>query len=199
MSNMDLWNAVQESDPAFVKEVSYGARKFSSIDAYAQIKAATAQFGPYGVLWGFKDDLTLTQVDTLMVGQGVFSHPDGHFTVTSSIEITSAKGRIDPEFAKKLETDMLTKGLSRLGFNADVFLGLFDDNRYVQSLRDKAAMPSSEAQGTITAMLKAVSNEDDLLAKEIWNELTSEEKEAVWPHFESHQRSAIKLLLKGEA
>jgi hypothetical protein len=29
----------------------------------------------------------------------------------------------------------MTKGLSKLGFNADVFMGLFDDNKYVSSLR----------------------------------------------------------------
>jgi hypothetical protein len=33
---------------------------------------------------------------------------------------------------KKATTDALTKGLSVLGFNADVFLGLWDDNKYVQ-------------------------------------------------------------------
>jgi hypothetical protein len=38
----------------------------------------------------------------------------------------------------------LTKGLSKLGFNADVFMGRFDDNKYVatdkvqQSIDDKA-------------------------------------------------------------
>ena len=33
---------------------------------------------------------------------------------------------------KKATTDALTKGLSVLGFNADVFLGLWDDNKYVK-------------------------------------------------------------------
>lgn len=31
----------------------------------------------------------------------------------------------------------MTKGLSRLGFSADVFLKKFDDSRYVQSLRNE--------------------------------------------------------------
>ena len=32
-------------------------------------------------------------------------------------------------------TDAITKALSHLGFNADVFLGKFDDNAYVTAMR----------------------------------------------------------------
>jgi len=39
---------------------------------------------------------------------------------------------------KKATTDGITKCLSMLGFNADVFLGKFDDNKYVQELKNKA-------------------------------------------------------------
>jgi hypothetical protein len=38
---------------------------------------------------------------------------------------------LDDDCVKKVATDALTKGLSKLGFNADVFLGLYDDNKYV--------------------------------------------------------------------
>jgi hypothetical protein len=38
-------------------------------------------------------------------------------------------------------TDALTKGLSQLGFNADVFLGLYDDNKYVEAVRREFATP----------------------------------------------------------
>jgi hypothetical protein len=39
------------------------------------------------------------------------------------------------DWSKKVATDALTKGLSLLGFNADVFLGKFEDNKYVQELK----------------------------------------------------------------
>jgi len=32
---------------------------------------------------------------------------------------------------------MTTKALSKLGFNADVFLGLYDDNKYVYQLKQE--------------------------------------------------------------
>ena len=38
---------------------------------------------------------------------------------------------------KKLATDALTKALSRLGFNSDVFEGKFDDSKYVASMKAK--------------------------------------------------------------
>jgi hypothetical protein len=40
----------------------------------------------------------------------------------------------DEEAPKKSLTDALTKALSMWGFSADVFLGLYDDNKYVASL-----------------------------------------------------------------
>jgi hypothetical protein len=41
---------------------------------------------------------------------------------------------VDDNFAKKIETDALTKAISKLGFNADIFLGKFDDVRYVAEM-----------------------------------------------------------------
>ncbi len=41
------------------------------------------------------------------------------------------KNRYDDDAGKKAMTDALTKGLSHLGLSADVFLGLFEDNKYV--------------------------------------------------------------------
>jgi disulfide oxidoreductase YuzD len=37
------------------------------------------------------------------------------------------KAKLDTDFAKKVETDTLTKALSKLGFSADVFLSKFED------------------------------------------------------------------------
>ena len=45
----------------------------------------------------------------------------------------------DEDAPKKAMTDALTKGLSHLGFSADVFLGLYDDNRYVQKMTKEFA------------------------------------------------------------
>jgi hypothetical protein len=137
--NLKLWNAVQETNPADTKPVSFG-RKFTAIDAYSQIKKATEQFGEYGNKWGIKEiQHTFVPNSTMVLAVGNFYTPEGSSIVSSSIFYISEKGKADDDFAKKLETDMITKALSRLGFNADVFMGKFDDNKYVASMNQKFA------------------------------------------------------------
>ena len=51
--------------------------------------------------------------------------------------------RVDDDCIKKVATDALTKGLSKLGFNADVFMGRFDDNKYVNTPKNGADSPST--------------------------------------------------------
>lgn len=49
--------------------------------------------------------------------------------------------KIDDDFMKKAETDLVTKALSKLGFNSDVFMGLYDDNRYVNQMQNEFNPP----------------------------------------------------------
>jgi hypothetical protein len=54
---------------------------------------------------------------------------------------------VDDNFAKKIETDALTKAISKLGFNADIFMGKFDDVRYVEEMKKEfQEQPSQEQQ-----------------------------------------------------
>jgi hypothetical protein len=46
-------------------------------------------------------------------------------------------GRVDSDASKKATTDAITKLLSQLGFSADVFLGKYDDQKYVEALREE--------------------------------------------------------------
>ena len=57
---------------------------------------------------------------------------------------------------KKVATDALTKGLSKLGFNADVFMGMFDDNKYVNKLTNMNGTWKKE----VTDATKGLSDKD---------------------------------------
>ena len=61
---------------------------------------------------------------------------------------------VDADFAKKIETDALTKALSKLGFNADVFMGLYDDHKYVQMMDEEfnKQEPSADDMSWINAI-----------------------------------------------
>lgn len=133
--NMAIWDAVSKTNPANTKKVTQRGG-FTSICAQSQIMEATRQFGPIGIGWGyeasepiFHDCLLFVQV-TLWHGErdNVFG------PVTGGAEWKSDKGRLDSDAAKKATTDGLTKLLSQLGFNADVFLGLYDDSKYVAAV-----------------------------------------------------------------
>ncbi len=141
--NLKLWESVQKTNPAATKRVSQRGG-FTAIDAYSQIMAATEQFGPYGKGWGFKQidlDFSLS-ANGLVIFKGLFFFPGGEFPMINSVEFSGK--RIDSEFAKKVETDSITKCLSRLGFNADVFMGRFDDSRYVEQITAEINMKAQE-------------------------------------------------------
>ncbi len=48
-------------------------------------------------------------------------------------------GGLDDEAPKKAMTDAMTKAFSHLGMSADVFLGKFDDSKYVENLEKEFA------------------------------------------------------------
>jgi hypothetical protein len=67
----------------------------------------------------------------------------------------NAKTKIDDNFAKKLETDALTKAISKLGFNADIFMGKFDDQRYLDEVnKEFGNTPQAPQQKTLPALTK---------------------------------------------
>jgi len=139
-NNLELWDTVQTTDPQYTKRVNQRGG-FTAIAAQSQVKRATEVFGIMGHGWGVEDEKFTTVEGTTMVLYTAnlwykFNTRTGAIPIHSSIKY-GANGRYDDDFAKKVATDALTKGLSKLGFNADVFMGLFDDNKYVNDVASK--------------------------------------------------------------
>ena len=144
--NIELWNKVSTTDPKYLKKVTNGGRTYSAIDAQSQYQKATEQFGSYGNTWGLKDiEISYKDIgDTTLADiKAVFFYPGGEFTTINSIKVAYKTNgyqgkpgylKVDEEAFKKLETNTVTKALSRLGFNADVFMGQFEDNNYIQEV-----------------------------------------------------------------
>lgn len=135
------------TDPKDLKNVNSNGRNFSAIDSTSQFLQATKIFdGAYGITWGLKDleytykSLTDTE---LLILKATFFFPGGEFVLHNSIKLAyMTQGyqnkpgylKVDDEAYKKIETNTISKALAKLGFNADVFLGKFEDNNYVQEL-----------------------------------------------------------------
>ena len=145
--NLELWHKVEKTNPKYTKQANVGGNKITSIAPQYQIMNVTEQFGSYGKTWGFKNielDYTLVPEFNLIVFKAIFFYPDGEFPTINSIKMfmDNAKLKIDDNFAKKLETDTLTKAISKLGFNADIFMGKFEDTRYLAEIKKEFAEPT---------------------------------------------------------
>ena len=142
--NLELWNKVYKTNPDYTKKAKIGGMTITSIAPQYQIMMVTEKFGVYGQAWGFKNiqlDYSLVEKYDMVVFKGTFFFPDGEFEIINSIKLfmDRKKEMLDDNFAKKIETDALTKAISKLGFNADIFLGKFDDIRYVEELKKEFA------------------------------------------------------------
>lgn len=139
--NLRIWEKVKETDPNHTKPVTLG-RKFTTIDAMYIIQRATEEFGPVGEGWGWEADtqVYLSGPEPIVVSSVHIWHGDrsNHYGPFTSVHpLYNSKKRLDSDAPKKATTDALTKGLSHLGFGADVFLGMYDDNKYMAELREK--------------------------------------------------------------
>lgn len=149
--NMKLWSAVSTTDPKNTKKVTLG-RTFTAISPHSQIKAATVQFGPVGADWGWTvEKVEYPPNDTVAVLVRLWHGlPDNFFEQwgQNGLYTNNAKDKDDQDCMKKATTDAVTKCLSYLGFNADVFEGKFDDNRYVEQATKDAAKAEEKANWT---------------------------------------------------
>ena len=128
--NMDIWNAVEKTDPKHTKAVNQRGG-FTAIGANYQIMNATKQFGPIGSGWGYTVD-KFERMDSMVIAHVTFWHGNRANVFGPILGCAEMFGKkADSDAPKKAMTDAITKALSQLGFNADVFLGKFDDNKYV--------------------------------------------------------------------
>ncbi len=133
--NMDLWLALAPSDMKYLKKVAFGSRKFTSIDPQYQIMKMTEKFGPVGVGWGYNveyDYPSTNDVVLIVAKVSIWTTlPENIFGPIAGSRTFWHKDMKRPaeDAGKMALTDALTKGLSHLGCDADVFLGKHD-NKY---------------------------------------------------------------------
>lgn len=170
--NMRIWNHVDKTDTRFTKKAKVNGQDITSLSGTAMVMKATELFGPVGIGWGWKVvEERFDDGHEIFTGEGdkraCIGREIGH-TVKIALwfmqdgqrgEIeqygctryqykTSYGMTTDGEAPKKSLTDAIKKALSMLGFSADVFLGLFDDQNYVQQLEAEQAIELAEDRET---------------------------------------------------
>ena len=162
MSNLELWQNVEQTDLEFVKKVNQRGG-YTAISPQYQLKKATEQFGSYGKGFGLCEsefNMSIYEFDGVVIHEAVFFYVvNGErvtFPIKNAIQAakTTQKGKfVDVDFAKKVETNTVSKALSKIGFNADVYMGMFEDDQYLFELNNSQAVEKA-------------ANKDEELAKQ---------------------------------
>lgn len=162
--NMKLWNEVCKTDPAHTKSFKgRGGFEATAISPMYMIRKATERWGPMGDRWGIriiKDEFVVgapirDEKGVVLANEILHKVQAEIFYPGDTTEMTEGKvpcfgqtlfvskskygPATDEDAPKKSLTDALTKGLSWLGFAADVHMGLYDDNKYVNQIKEEFA------------------------------------------------------------
>ena len=145
--NMKIWETLSKTNPNYTRTApsSYGKR-ITTIDPMYQIQMMTDLFGPVGIGWKYKADYKY--IDGLVFAEVTikyFTNEWHEYGPVCSVQNLSKKnGGLDDEAPKKAMTDAMTKAFSHLGMSADVFLGKFDDSKYVEQMKQEFSQPQPQ-------------------------------------------------------
>ena len=146
--NMKIWETLSKTNPKFTKPLpGYGGKKLTTIDPMYQIKMMTDLFGPVGIGWKYKVDYKY--IDGLVFAEVTikyFTDEWHEYGPVCSVQNLSKRDKLDDEAPKKAMTDAMTKAFSHLGMSADVFMGKFDDSKYVEQMKQEFSQPKKIPQ-----------------------------------------------------
>lgn len=151
--NLALWKAVEKTPTEHTKSITGKTYKGTSPKPQYLVQKATETFGPCGIGWGFTVEERIESGALIADGffekmhiakvkvwykwngeRGEVEHIGG--TVFSG-KYSSGKTFTDEDAPKKSVTDALVKALSMIGFAGDIFMGRYDDSKYLQELRQE--------------------------------------------------------------
>ena len=216
MSKTAIWESLFTTDPKYTKGFKKGGG-FSGTainPTYGMLKLTEA-FGVCGEGWGeeivesrfdkgkWLSEETWETIHTIIlklwyikggkrfevlgVGTTTFVGSNKHGAFT------------DEEYFKKTMTDALSNASKKIGLSADIFMGLYDDSKYVAEVKNKIALKAIDfpKRSEVNKILKAMTNLEDFqkYAKDFQSEygngcfeMDSGHKNELWKHlFGTHK------------
>ncbi len=149
MQNMEIWDALKETDPNRTKKITGKKYKGDSINPNYIYEKLTKQFGPCGIGWGFevlqqdwKTGLNGEIAHSILIGlwykqEGEKSELIPGFGGTIFTGEYSTGLYTDDDATKKSLTDAITKASQLIGMSADIFGGQWGDSKYIAELKEK--------------------------------------------------------------
>jgi hypothetical protein len=159
--NLALWHAVERTPKEHTKAITGKAYKGTSPKPHYLVMKATETFGPCGIGWGYT--LVRERIEDGAEGEKVhIAHIrvwykwDGERGEVEHVGQTMFSGfrksgepYTDEDAPKKSVTDALVKALSMIGFAGDIFMGRYDDSKYVAELDDERDAQPARQDNTV--------------------------------------------------
>mgnify|MGYP000250556360 CR=1 FL=1 len=178
MDNLAIWNRNSSIDAKYTKRATMNGQQITSFSLQSVVLMATKEFGPIGKGWGYDVELERFDEGAIIQKAATFENGDvlpevKEITHTLTIKMwymdadtkitmpvqaghtpylmgTKYGPKHDNEYYKKSLADAIKKSLSMLGFGADIFLGLMDDQNYIAMLESERMLKEqAELSGKI--------------------------------------------------
>lgn len=174
MSNLDTWDKFADIDPKFTKPITGKAYKGTSPNPQYVIKCLTELFGPVGQGFGWDvvaEEFTPIGDEILHWCRIRFWHSnrENHwdsYGQTKALMKTRNGFMTDEDAPKKSLTDAIIKAASQLGIAGNIFLGRWDDQKYIaqvdEQYREKENPTPTPAEAV--ASINAAMSLDELKA-----------------------------------
>lgn len=176
--NLELWGKVEQTPIGQTKPITGKSYSGTSPKPFYLVKKATETFGPCGIGWGY--NIVDERIDDGLDGDRlhiarvrVWYKWNGERGEVEHIGGTPFSGKrkngntfIDEDAPKKSVTDALVKALSMIGFAGDIFMGMYDDSKYVDMLNEEERRADPSA--VLTALLDNLEKQDSHTAAVDW-------------------------------
>lgn len=197
--NLELWHRVERTPPDQTKPIVGKSYRGNSPKPHYLVLRATEVFGPCGIGWGFTieeriesgvpdaqgrlEKMSIAKVKVWYLWDGKRGEVE-HIGGTPFAGFRkSGDTFIDEDAVKKSVTDALVKALSMIGFAGDIFLGRYDDSKYVEATANEFADEATKtAQSNLRQKALAIlgtAADDGMAALELaWKTITPDMRTA---------------------
>lgn len=191
----ELWDKLGRTDPAHTKTFKRaGGFSGTAIKPIWSYRRMTEEFGACGTGWGINEpsfqvvpgsegEVLVYCTVSIWYGEGkpVFGVGGDKVVVKQQSGLRS-----DDEAFKKAYTDAVTNALKMIGVGADVHMGLFDDNKYVNSVANEIAQEQKPKAANKSASRPAYT----LLETDMRRNKTTRDLAAWWKDGECREKRA---------
>lgn len=140
MTNLHLWDKFADIDPKFTKAITGKPYRGTSPNPQYVIRCLTEMFGPVGQGFGWRvvsESFTPLGDEVLHWCRIEFWHTvrentfESYGQTKAAYQTRNSGFMVDEDAPKKSLTDAIIKAASQLGIAANIFLGRWDDQKYV--------------------------------------------------------------------